>query len=101
MAEFPARRGSVRCPSHPGAVLRDMIADTGLTKAELASRLGISRQQFHDILAERKPLSPAIAVRVGKLFGGGTALWVRIQAAFDAWQADRTVDVSDISPLAA
>lgn len=101
MTEYAARRNLGRCPSHPGAVLLDMIPATGLTKSELASRLGISRQQFHDILAEKKPVSPAVAVRLGKLFGGGTVLWVRIQAAHDAWHADREVDVSGIEPLAA
>ena len=51
------------------------------------------------LFAEKKPISPEVAVRVGKLFGGGAAPWVRMQAAFDTWHAERNVDVSDIEPL--
>ena len=65
-----AKRYSGRCPTHPGALLReDMIPATGRTKAEIAQLLGISRQHLYDILRERKPVSPAVAVRLGKLFG--------------------------------
>ncbi len=41
-------------------------------------------------------MSPAIAVRLGKLFGGGAGVWVRVQAAYDTWNDERKEDVSDI-----
>ena len=69
------------------------------SKSEIASLLGISRQHLHDILAEKKPLSPEVAVRIGKLFGGGAGVWMRMQAAYDVWHAERTVDVSKIKTL--
>jgi addiction module HigA family antidote len=56
----------------------------------------ISRQHLHDIMEEKEPLSPEVAVRVGKLFGAGPGAWVRMQAAYDTWHAERNVDVSDI-----
>jgi plasmid maintenance system antidote protein VapI len=46
-------------------------------------------------------VSPAVAVRLGKLFGDGTAVWLRMQAAHDAWQAERKVDVSGIPTIRA
>jgi len=92
-----AKRYSGRCPSHPGALLReDVIPATGRTKAEIAHLLGISRQHLYDILRERKPVSPAVAVRLGKLFGDGAGVWVRMQAAYDTWNAERKEDVSKI-----
>jgi addiction module HigA family antidote len=64
-----AKRNSARCPTHPGALLReDVIPAIGRAKAEIAQLLGISRQHLYDILRERKLVSPAIAVRLGKLF---------------------------------
>jgi antitoxin HigA-1 len=67
-----AKRNRHRCPTHPGALLReDVIPATGKTKAEIARLLGILRQHLYDVLRERKPVSPAIAVRLGKLFGDG------------------------------
>jgi addiction module HigA family antidote len=67
-----AKRHPGRCPTHPGALLReDVIPATGRSKTEIAHMLGISRQHLYDILRERKPVSPAVAVRLGKLFGDG------------------------------
>jgi antitoxin HigA-1 len=63
--------------------------------------LGISRQHLYDILNEKKPVSPVVAVRLGKLFGNGAGLWVRMQANYDAWQAEQQVDVTDIPTIAA
>jgi hypothetical protein len=52
------KRNPDRCPTHPGALLReDVIPAAGKTKAEIAQLLGISRQHLYDILRERKPVS--------------------------------------------
>jgi len=97
---YIAKRNANRCPTHPGALLReDLIPATGRSKAEIAQLLGISRQHLYDILRERKPVSPAVAVRLGKLFGDGAAVWVRMQGAFDTWHAEREQDVSQIPTL--
>jgi addiction module HigA family antidote len=98
--EYPAIRDRNRCPAHPGALLReDVIPATGKTKAEIARLLGISRQHLYDILEERKPVSPAVAVRLGKLFGDGAGVWIRMQGAYDGWHAEREVDVSAVPTL--
>ena len=65
------------------------------------SRDCISRQHLYDILQEKKPVSPAVAVRLGKLFGDGAGIWTRMQAAYDTWQAERTEDVSHIPTIKA
>lgn len=89
MAEYAAKRDPNRCPTHPGALLREVIPPTGRSKAEIAGLLGISRQHLYDILKERKPVSPTVAVRLGKLFGDGAGVWVRMQGAYDTWHAER------------
>src|SRR5688572_30150592 len=99
---YPAVRDANRCPTHPGELLREVaIPATGRTKTEIASLLRISRQHLYDILAERKPVSPAVAVRLGKLFGDGAGIWIRMQAAYDTWQAEQSVDVSGIPTIRA
>ncbi|WFE73301.1 HigA family addiction module antitoxin [Roseinatronobacter sp. S2] len=88
------------CPTHPGELLReDVIHATGKSKAEIARMLGISRQHLHDLLAERKPVSPQVAVRLAKLFGNEPLFWIRMQGAYDAWHACRNVDVSGVPTL--
>jgi addiction module HigA family antidote len=75
MTIYTVKQNPDRCPTHPGAILReDVIPAVHKSKSEIASLLGISRQHLHDILAEKKPLSPEVAVRIGKLFGGGLRL---------------------------
>jgi addiction module HigA family antidote len=102
MTEYQAKRNPNRCPTHPGAILReDMLPATGKTKIEISRLLGISRQHLHDIMEEKKPISPEVAARVGKLFGGGPGPWIRMQAAYDVWHAERSVDVSGIPTLKA
>jgi addiction module HigA family antidote len=99
MAEYKAKRNPDRCPSHPGAVLDDIMPSLRKPKAEIARLLGISRQHLHEILEEKKPVSPNVAARIGKLIGNGPAIWLRLQAAYDAWHAEREVDVSKIPTL--
>jgi addiction module HigA family antidote len=89
MAEYAAKRNPNRCPAHPGALLGEVIPATGRSRAEIAALLGISRQHLYDILGERKPVSAAVAVRLGKLFGDGAGVWVRMQGAYDTWHAER------------
>jgi addiction module HigA family antidote len=101
MTFYPANARSAVCPSHPGALLDEIIPATGKTKTEIARLLGISRQHLHDIIGERKPVSPEMAVRFGKLFGDGAGVWVRMQAAYDTWHAESSVDVSTIPTLTA
>jgi addiction module HigA family antidote len=99
---YAAKRNPNRCPTHPGALLRDdVIPATGRSKVEIAKLLGLSRQHLYDILNERKPVSPAVAVRLGKLFGDGAGIWTRMQAAYDTWQAEQNEDVSKIPTIKA
>jgi addiction module HigA family antidote len=89
MAEYEAKRHPNRCPVHPGELLDEIILATGKSKTEIAALLGLSRQHLYDIIGQRKPVSPAVAVRLGKLFGDGAGVWVRMQGAYDTWRAER------------
>ncbi len=72
-------RNPNRCPTHPGEVLAEIIPETGKTKSEIAQMLGISRQHLYDILNAKKTVSPAISACLGKMFGDGAAIWLRMQ----------------------
>jgi addiction module HigA family antidote len=89
-------------PAHPGEILSEiMIPATGRTKADIARLLGISRQTLYDIVNCKQPVTPAVAVRLGKLFGDGAGIWNRMQAAHDTWHAEREIDVSKIPTIKA
>jgi len=102
MAEYIAKKSAARCPTHPGAILReDVIPALAMTKVDVANALGISRQHLYDVLNEKKPVSPDVAARLGNAFGNGPGIWLRMQASYDAWHAERHVDVSRVRKLAA
>jgi addiction module HigA family antidote len=75
---------------HPGELLReDVLPALGKPKAEIARLLGVSRQTLYDILAEKQPITPAMALRIGKLCGNGPDLWINMQRAFDLDVAEK------------
>jgi addiction module HigA family antidote len=75
---------------HPGELLReDVLPAVGRSKVEIARLLGISRQTLYDILEEKQPVTPRMALRLGKLFGNGPTLWLNLQRRYDLWQAER------------
>ena len=67
---------------------------------EIARALGISRQLLYSIVNEKAPITPEVAVRIGKLCGNGPRVWANMQAAYDLWHAERKIDVSKIPTLA-
>jgi addiction module HigA family antidote len=94
------RRYVERCPTHPGAFLREIVLPAiRASKIEIAAALGISRQSLYDILAEKQPVTPAMAVRLGKVFDTSATSWLRMQTAYDLWHAEREVDTSKLQPL--
>ena len=71
-------------PMHPGELLReDILPSTGLSNAEIARRLGISRQTLHDLIEERQPTTPAMDLRLGRLFGNSPEFWLDLQRNHD------------------
>jgi antitoxin HigA-1 len=79
-------------PMHPGELLREEILPAlGRSKTEIARLLGVSRQTLYDILEERQPVTPGMALRLGKLCGNGPDLWLNLQKRYDLDQAERAL----------
>jgi len=79
-------------PVHPGELLReDVLPALGLPKAEIARLLGISRQTLYDLLQEKQPVTPAMALRVGKLCGNGPDMWLNMQHIYDLKKAEAEI----------
>jgi antitoxin HigA-1 len=77
-------------PAHPGEMLDEIVIPaTGKSKVEIARLLGVSRQTLYDIIAKRQGVSPEMALRLGKLFGDGPQIWLRMQLEYDLWRVER------------
>ena len=73
-------------PPHPGLSVRhDCLEPLGLSVTEAARGLGISRKHLSDLVNCRSGISPEMAIRLDKAFGGGADTWYRLQAA-SPWQ---------------
>ena len=79
-----------------------MLPALGKPKSEIARLLGISRQTLYDVLRERQPVTPGMALRLGKLCGNGPTLWLNLQRDFDLQKAetelaDSLVDIPNLN----
>jgi addiction module HigA family antidote len=80
-------------PPHPGLSVRhDCLEPLGLSVTEAARKLGVSRKQLSDIVNARSGISPEMAIRLDKAFGGGADTWLRLQAAYDLARTMRHAD---------
>ncbi len=74
-------------PPHPGGfVLRQCIEPLGLSISEAADALGVTRRRLADVVHERRGISPEMAVRLSKVFGGSAQSWLLQQAQYDLAQ---------------
>lgn len=85
-------RDKTRPPVHPGEILReDILPSLEMSVTAAAGILGVSRQTLHRILAESAAISPEMALRIGKFCGNGPDVWIRMQAAYDLWHAEKKI----------
>lgn len=74
-------------PPHPGNLVRDEIEFLGLSIAEAARGLGITRQQLYRIVRGQSGISADVAIRLEKAIGSTADLWLGLQVAYDLAQA--------------
>jgi addiction module HigA family antidote len=75
-------------PPHPGEIIRkDCIEPLNLTVTEAAEGLGVSRKHLSAIVNGRAGISPNMAIRLSKAFGGSPESWLTQQMQYDLRQA--------------
>jgi addiction module HigA family antidote len=93
---------TMKIPPHPGLSVRhDWLEPLGLTITEAAGRLGVSRKQLSDLVNGHAGISPEMAIRLDKAFGGSAETWYRLQAAYDLAQAMKNADAIKVKRIAA
>ena len=81
----------------------DFLIDYQLTPTALANALGVSRQSIHELLREKRAVTPAMAWRLAQLFGNSPEFWLNAQMAHDLWEAKQRhqAELAQIQPLMA
>jgi len=78
---------------HPGAHIRDdCLEPLGLSVTEGAKALGVTRQTLNDLVNGKSGISPEMAVRLSKAFGGSPDVWLRMQMEYDLAAVERTAE---------
>ena len=75
---------TMKNPPHPGiVVLQECIEPSGLNITQAAAALGVTRNTLSELANGRRGISPEMAVRLSKVFGGNAESWLVQQAQYD------------------
>ena len=89
-------------PPHPGKVIRELcIKPLNLSVTDAAEGLGVSRKTLSALLNGHFGISPEMAIRLSKAFGGSAESWIIQQAQYDLWQARQKAGEIKVKAFAA
>jgi len=81
---------TMKNPPHPGVVvLQECIGPSGLNITQAAEALGVTRNTLSELVNAKRGISPEMAVRLAKVFGGTEQGWLVQQAQYDLAQVRR------------
>ena len=91
-------------PPHPGEhIRRDCLEPLALSVTRASALLGISRQALNNVVNGHAGITPEMAIRLAKAFGGSPEVWLRMQMQHDlarAMERADEIDVPRLSPAA-
>lgn len=80
---IPRDPNAPRVPVHPGGILADVLADRGITAAELADAAGLDLDYLNLVLFEALNLTPEASLRIARALGTSTGMWAGLQSDYD------------------
>ena len=91
---------SIAHNTHPGELLREeIVVANKLSISAVAEMLGVTRAALSNVLNEKAGISPLMALRIEKVFGGNAELWIRMQATYDLRKAERKTKKINLKPF--
>jgi antitoxin HigA-1 len=88
-------------PPYPGRLLKDDFAELGVTVAQAAKGLGVTRQQLYNVINGKSAITAEMAIRLEKGVGGTADHWLRMQMAYDLGQIrlkEKKIKVKRLGP---
>lgn len=84
-------------PCHPGEIVKhECLEPLGLSVTRAAKGLGVTRQTLSDLINEKSGISVDMAIRLSKAFGSTPETWLKLQLAYDLWQAEARVESIEV-----
>lgn len=85
-------------PPHPGTLVKhECLEALNLTVTKAAKVLGVTRQALSNIVNGKAGISPEMAIRLSKAFGGTPDIWLRMQMAYDLAQIQEKADIIHVN----
>ncbi|HER25550.1 MAG TPA: addiction module antidote protein, HigA family [Rhodospirillales bacterium] len=75
--------------THPGEILKDELAELGMSANALAITLAVPASRIDQIIKCRRGISPDTAIRLAAYFDGSPEFWLNMQSAFDLAQVEK------------
>ena len=76
---------------HPGAILREELAELGVTPAVFARQIDVPPNRISQIIAGKRSVTGDTALRFGHWFGVEPQFWMNLQTQFDLVNAEIAV----------
>ena len=87
-------------PPHPGESITLLCLEPlGLSITQGAKALGITRTALSEIVNGKRGVSPTVAIKLAKAFGGSAQAWLNKQSCYDLWQTSQQYTADDVESL--
>ena len=91
-------------PVHPGAYLKELLAELTLSQYRLAKDIGVPAMRVSYVVNGKRPVTAELALRLGRYFGQSPRYWLNLQSRYDMDTAEDTLSdqvKKQVRPLAA
>jgi len=78
-------------PIHPGEILREELAELGLSANALAVALAVPANRITGIIKEQRAITADTALRLARYFGTTPEFWMNLQIAYEIRKTDSEI----------
>lgn len=75
-------------PLHPGELLKQEMAERGLSIHSLGRALHVPATRIHAIVNGHRGITADTSARLGRYFGASPGFWLKMQASYDIRSLD-------------
>ena len=77
-----------RKPAKVGEILaEEFLKPLGITQQALADAMGVQRKHVNELCNDRRNVTAATALILGRVFGNTPEFWLNVQRRNDLWEA--------------
>lgn len=87
-------------PPHPGETLKELYLEPlELSIKSTAEKMSMTRTALSEIVNRRRGITPKVAIKLAKPFGGTAQFWINQQENYALWQAQQVYTADDVEEI--